>query len=189
MSNFSSGSISWLDAPRDRCSSKTVFRNSAAVDVLACWSKDCARRRHKPDNTFCSRLSSSVPSQFFIESSIIRCNLPDNLTVLRKCLEKRGVKQRTQKKPGVCLCYLFSRSFLRTLSLRCECQYIRKVKSCTRRGYLCFRHALLDLIGLMLTGNRSLSAYSTRSPIPLRFEAFVSPCDSLQHPVLLTSVA
>jgi hypothetical protein len=119
---------------------------------------------------------------------IIGSILPDNLAVPRKSAEKRGVKQRTQKKLGVCLCYLFSRSFLRTLSLRCECQYIRKVNSCTRSGYRCFRHALLDLIGLMLTGKRSLSAMPTRLSIPLRFEAFVPPCNSLEDPVLLASV-
>jgi hypothetical protein len=36
-----------------------------------------------------------------IDFSIIRCNLPDNLAVPRKSVEKRGVKRSTQKKPGV----------------------------------------------------------------------------------------
>ena len=98
------------------------------------------------------------------------------------------MKRSTQKKLGVCLCYLVSRSFLCTLSLRWLCQYIRKLKTLSRRGHRCFLQALLDLIGLMLTGNKSLSAYPTRLSMPLRFEAFVPPGDSLQHPILLTSV-
>jgi hypothetical protein len=115
------------------------------------------------------------------------------LTVPRKSVEKRGVKRSTQKKLGVPLCYFFSRSFLSTLSLRCECQYIRKVNTLTRMGQRVILQALFDLIGLMLIGSRSLMVLSSLRPHPFLplplFKPFISPSDSLEHPVLLTSVA
>ena len=103
-------------------------------------------------------------------------------------MEKRGVKRNAQKKLGMCYLPFLSPNLLISLRLCIERQLIRNDRSWVRHPYHRLYLARLLLIGLMLRGNRSLRAYPIRIHTPLRFEAFISPGDSLEDAVLLSSV-